>query len=130
MLLHRAAQIADEAISKAIAEHDTMERTHRVTPRQAVVLWVVSQSNNPSQNHLVERTGIDRSTVADMVRRLVERKMIARSRCKTDARRYELRPTTFGQDALDLAIKADASCGQKIDALVDGIDGLAIRDEV
>ena len=65
-LLHRAGQCADELFASQIKESD-------LTPRQFVVLMAVAGSEEPSQTTLVQKTGIDRSTIADIVRRLVER---------------------------------------------------------
>ena len=65
-LLHRAGQCADELFASQVKESD-------LTPRQFVVLTAVAGIEEPSQTTLVQKTGIDRSTVADIVRRLVER---------------------------------------------------------
>jgi hypothetical protein len=63
-LLHRAAQCADCIFSEEIAGTD-------LTPRQYTVLAVIADKEGLSQTELVMRTGIDRSTVADMIKRLV-----------------------------------------------------------
>lgn len=71
-----------------------------LTPTQAMVLSaVVSFLGTPSQTDVVDVTGIDRSTVADVVRRLVARGMLTRRRT-ADRRRYALALTASGFKAL------------------------------
>lgn len=72
-LLHRAGQCADEVFSICLADSS-------MTPRQYAVLKAVEVSVDPSQTTLVDITGIDRSTTADIVRRLVERGYVQRRR--------------------------------------------------
>src|SRR5262245_8283548 len=61
-LLHRAGQCASDIFQGEMATGD-------LTPRQYAVLVAVSQNEGLSQTHLVEKTGVDRSTLADIVRR-------------------------------------------------------------
>ena len=65
-LLHRAGQRADELFSATMGESD-------LTPRQFAVLKTVAKSEDLSQTALVQQTGIDRSTLADIVRRLIKK---------------------------------------------------------
>jgi len=95
-LLHRAGQCADEFFSASL-QSDVM------TPRQYAVLRAVAKTDEPSQNDVVATTGIDRSTIADIARRLVQRGWIQRRRTRHDARMYALKLTTKGQAALDAA---------------------------
>ena len=53
-----------------------------LTPRQLAVLITVSQTEGQSQTGLVERTGIDRSTMADIVRRMQRKGLLKRRRTK------------------------------------------------
>lgn len=92
-LLHRAGQCADELFSSTIGPG-------HLTPRQYEVLRTVIQSDEPSQTYLVAKTGIDRSTLADIVRRLVNRGLLQRSRTRKDARMYAVRVTQAGELAL------------------------------
>lgn len=92
-LLHRAGQRADEIFADSIGKSD-------LTPRQFAVLKAVAETEEPSQTTLVEMTGIDRSTLADIVRRLVDRRLLQRRRTRHDARMYALRLTAGGQSAL------------------------------
>lgn len=95
-LLHRAGQCADELFAKKIGKTD-------LTPRQFAVLVVISKSEDLSQTALVDATGIDRSTLADIVRRLVERGLVARKRTKQDARMYAVRLSAAGRHAIEAA---------------------------
>lgn len=92
-LLHRAGQRADELFAENVGKID-------ITPRQFAVLKAVGESDEPSQTLLVTRTGIDRSTLADIVRRLVERGMLQRRRTRHDARMYAVKLTSSGQSAV------------------------------
>ena len=92
-LLHRASQIAEERLTRALGDTD-------VTPRQLAVLAVIADGEGPSQTDIVEATGIDRSTMADIVWRLVDRKLASLRRSKRDARAYALRVTDGGRRVL------------------------------
>ena len=72
-LLHRAGQCADELFATNVGTSD-------LTPRQFAVIKAVEASEEPSQTMLVEKTGIDRSTLADIVRRLVAKGLLQRKR--------------------------------------------------
>ncbi len=95
-LLHRAGQVADEMFSEEMQGSD-------LTPRQFAVLRVLQRLETASQTDIVNGTGIDRSTLADIVKRLVARGLIARRRSKADARAYAVRLTQAGRDALKAA---------------------------
>lgn len=106
-LLHRAGQCADELFT-------TIGGADQLTPRQYEVLRTVAISDEPSQTYLVSRTGIDRSTLADIVRRLVERGLLQRSRTRHDARRYVVSLTTAGESALERAGPAVATTNERL----------------
>ncbi len=88
-LLHRAGQCAAEVFQTELGSGD-------VTPRQYAVLVTVSQNEGLSQTHLVERTGIDRSTLADIVRRMLKKGLLQRRRTREDARAYAVKLTEEG----------------------------------
>jgi MarR family transcriptional regulator, temperature-dependent positive regulator of motility len=94
-LLHRAGQ------SAAVIFHG--EITSGLTPRQLAVLMTVAQNEGLNQSELVDGTGIDRSTLADIVRRLVERGLLHRRRTRADARAYAVKLTKDGRRVLDRA---------------------------
>jgi len=95
-LLHRAGQVADEMFSEEMHGSD-------LTPRQFAVLRVLQRLETASQTDIVNETGIDRSTLADIVKRLVSRGLIGRRRSKADARAYAVRLTPAGREALKSA---------------------------
>ena len=92
-LLHRANQIATERFAESLGDGD-------LTARQVQVLAAIDANEGLSQTGIVAATGIDRSTLADIVRRLSKRKQIERKRSKDDARAYMVRLTEAGRKAL------------------------------
>ncbi len=84
------------------------KKSKDLTPRQFAVLLTVTQNDNISQIGLVEKTGIDRSTLADLVKRLVDRGFLQRKRTKEDARANALRISANGRRALSASQVAAA----------------------
>ena len=78
-LLHRAGQFAGDVFVSEMGDDG-------LTPRQYAVLVAVAESEGLSQTDLVGRTGVDRSTLADIVRRMIKKGLISRQRTKRDAR--------------------------------------------
>jgi MarR family transcriptional regulator, temperature-dependent positive regulator of motility len=74
-----------------------------LTPRQLAVLLTVANNEGLSQTGLVDRTGIDRSTLADIVRRMQKKGLLQRRRTKEDARAYAVRLTDEGRRVLRTA---------------------------
>jgi DNA-binding MarR family transcriptional regulator len=110
-LLHRAVQCAEDLF------HGEMHRED-LTPRQLAVLIVVVEQEGLSQTGLVQRTGIDRSTVADMVRRMQRKGLLQRRRTKADARAYAIKITDEGRRTLHAAELITRRVDQRIlDAL-------------
>jgi DNA-binding MarR family transcriptional regulator len=105
-LLHRAGQCAGDVFQ-------TEMRTEDLTPRQFAVLVAVSENEGLSQTNLVEMTGIDRSTLADIIRRMLKKGLVQRRRTKEDARAYAVKLTEEGrrilQAAEPMAKKVDAT---------------------
>ncbi|MFM9941619.1 MAG: MarR family winged helix-turn-helix transcriptional regulator [Hyphomicrobiaceae bacterium] len=95
-LLHRASQICSERFARTIGDSN-------LTPRQLIVLSIVDTDPGISQTAIVTATGIDRSTLADIVRRLVQRRLLTRRRSKIDARAYVINLTTEGRSVLATA---------------------------
>jgi DNA-binding MarR family transcriptional regulator len=92
-LLHRAGQQAELLFAAEVG-------TDGITPRQFAVLLALDANEDISQTGLVEATGIDRSTLADVVRRLVGKGLAQRKRTRLDARMYAVRLTARGREAL------------------------------
>src|SRR5262245_49217276 len=95
-LLHRASQAVEDVFSAEM-------KIERLTPRQLAVLTTVAQDEGLSQTGIVDRTGIDRSTMADIVSRLQRKGLLQRWRTKEDARAYAVRLTDAGRRALRTA---------------------------
>ncbi|MGL4396572.1 MAG: MarR family winged helix-turn-helix transcriptional regulator [Hyphomicrobium sp.] len=74
-----------------------------LTPRQYAVLVTVSQNEGLSQTHLVDKTGIDRSTLADIVRRMLKKGLLQRRRTREDARAYAVKLSDEGWRVLKSA---------------------------
>ena len=74
-----------------------------LTQRQYTVLAAVDGNDGVSQTDLVKITGIDRSTLADLISRLVAQGYLQRKRCKDDARTNNVRLTAAGRRTLQSA---------------------------
>jgi DNA-binding MarR family transcriptional regulator len=116
-LLHRAGQCAGDIFQSEMASGD-------LTPRQFAVLVAVSQDEGLSQTSLVKKTGIDRSTLADIVRRMLRKNLLQRRRTKDDARAYSVKLTDAGREALE---KYEPTV-EKVDATVLSVLPEASRD--
>ncbi|MFN3867599.1 MAG: MarR family winged helix-turn-helix transcriptional regulator [Hyphomicrobiaceae bacterium] len=88
-LLHRAGQRAADIFQSKMGDTD-------LTPRQYAVLLTVAGNEGLSQTHLVDKTGIDRSTLADIVRRMLKKGLLQRRRTREDARAYAVKLTEEG----------------------------------
>ena len=92
-LLHRALQIA-------LDYHTEAAGTDGLTQRQFAVLAAAGASEGLTQSDLVRATGIDRSTLADLVARMIRKGLLARERSPTDARANSVRLSEAGRVAL------------------------------
>ncbi len=93
-LLHRASQRASEIFALETRDFD-------LTARQYAVITTVAQHEGLSQTDLVRLTGIDRSTLADVVHRLLRRGIIQRERTMEDGRTYAVSLSAEGRELLD-----------------------------
>ena len=110
-LLHRAGQCAVDMFAAEA-------RNSGLTPRQFAVLTVVAEEEGLTQTDLVERTGIDRSTLADIVARMLARGLIQRRRAKDDARAYAIKLSPQGARALRDAQPGATAADQKLLAML------------
>ncbi len=92
-LLKRVVQLAADL-------HAARGGRKGLTERQFTVLSSLSENEGTSQADLVRRTGIDRSTLADLARRLEKKGLLTRRRCRHDRRAYQLFLTAQGRKAL------------------------------
>jgi DNA-binding MarR family transcriptional regulator len=95
-LLHRALQLALDIYALD-------SESGALTQRQFAVLCAVADDEGLSQTGLVRATGIDRSTLADMVARMIAKGLLARERSVADARANTVRLTEYGRTILDAA---------------------------
>lgn len=72
-------------------------------PRQFSVLINVFQNPGMSQTALVEASGIDRSTLTEVLKRMIDRGMISKSRAEADQRTNSLFLTDEGLAVLESA---------------------------
>ncbi len=93
-LLRRCNQYAFDLYTQEVGSSE-------LTPRQFAVLLTVEQNEGLSQTDLVRRTGIDRSTLADMISRLLKRSLLSRKRTESDARANSVSITADGRRALN-----------------------------
>ena len=106
-LLRRAQQYANDLYTQEVG-------TDGLTPRQFAVLHAVDLHEGLSQTQLVRETGIDRSTLADMISRMLRKDLLARKRTEDDARANSVRITPAGRKALRAAMPAVTKSEQKI----------------
>lgn len=106
-LLHRALQLALD-IYALDAESGGL------TQRQFAVLCAVADDEGLSQTGLVRATGIDRSTLADMVARMIAKGLLARERSAADARANTVRLTELGRAALNAASPRVEAADQRL----------------
>ncbi len=92
-LLHRVLQIALDIYNEEAGEG-------ALTQRQYAVLKALDSSDGLSQTDLVRLTGIDRSTLADLVARMLTKGLLKRERSTTDARANLVQLDDAGRVAL------------------------------
>ena len=92
-LLHRVLQLA-------LDFHAEASGATGLTQRQYTVLAAAGAADGVSQSDLVRATGIDRSTLADLVARMLAKGLLERERSATDARANTVRLSASGKAAL------------------------------
>ncbi len=121
-LIHRALQLALDIYAEEAGPDG-------LTQRQFAVLEAVSQQSGLTQTDLVRATGIDRSTLADLVARMTTKGLLERERSTVDARAKAVSLSAAGQAALDEARPRVEAADKRILALLpkrkrDGFLGL------
>ncbi|WP_298723399.1 MarR family transcriptional regulator [uncultured Ferrovibrio sp.] len=96
-LLRRCQQLAVDLYTMEVGADG-------LTPRQFALLLAIHQRAGISQVDLVRETGIDRSTVAEMVARLIKRGLLVRQRTEADRRTNALALTPEGERQLLAAV--------------------------
>lgn len=92
-LLRRVDQCATQLYTNETADND-------LTLRQLAILTAISLQEDLSQTDLVAITGIDRSTVAGIVSRLIRKGLLDRKRSPVDGRAYCVRLSKRGAKAI------------------------------
>jgi DNA-binding MarR family transcriptional regulator len=80
--------------------------SRELTKQQFTLLCALEHNEGASQTTLVEITGIDRSTLAEMVRRMLERGLLSRERTEEDQRANAIAISPSGRKALRSARNA------------------------
>src|SRR3569833_1951781 len=80
--------------------------SRELTKQQFTLLCALEHNDGASQTILVEITGIDRSTLAEMVRRMLERGLLSRERTEEDQRANAVAISPSGRKALRAARNA------------------------
>ncbi len=93
-LLHRALQLALDVYGEEVGQG-------ALTQRQYAVLAAVAADEGLTQTDLVRATGIDRSTLADMIARMIDKDYLGRERSSIDARAKTVRLSEKGRAALE-----------------------------
>ncbi|MGF7160691.1 DNA-binding MarR family transcriptional regulator [Rhodoligotrophos appendicifer] len=106
-LIKRAAQFA----TTLFGDHNGYSG---LTHRQFTVLLAVAQNEGASQTQLVRATGIDRSTLADLVARLLKNGLLQRKRTREDGRTNTIKLSAAGRRALQSAQPGAMAVEQKM----------------
>lgn len=97
-LAHRISQFGNARLQCKVDGHD-------LTARQAQVLAAIAEHDGASQTALVYATGVDRSTMAELIRRLEHQGLVKRKRSNADARAYVVGLTSKGVKAASAGAK-------------------------
>ncbi|NBB52596.1 MarR family transcriptional regulator [Rhizobium sp. CRIBSB] len=110
-LMHRALQLALDIYADEVGSAGP-------TQRQFAVLEAVSARSGLTQTDLVKATGIDRSTLADLVARMTAKGLLARERSTLDARAKAVTLSADGLAVLEAARPAVAAADKRIMGLL------------
>lgn len=110
-LMHRALQLALDIYAEELGSDGP-------TQRQFAVMEAVSVKEGLTQTDLVKATGIDRSTLADLVARMTTKGLLTRERSTLDARAKAVRLSPEGQVLLESARPRVEAADRRIMALL------------
>jgi DNA-binding MarR family transcriptional regulator len=110
-LIHRALQLALDVYAEETGPDG-------LTQRQFAVLEAVSHKAGLTQTDLVRATGIDRSTLADLVARMTTKGLLDREKSTIDARAKAVRLSPAGEAALEAARPRVEAADKRIMALL------------
>ncbi len=106
-LLHRMLQQALDIYAEEVGSDGP-------TQRQFAVLSAVARNEGLTQTGLVRATGIDRSTLADLVARMMAKGLLARERSAEDGRANAVRLTDEGRACLERATPQVRAADERI----------------
>ena len=106
-LLHRALQLALDFYAEEAAPGAP-------TQRQYAVLSAVAAKDGRTQTELVRATGIDRSTLADLVARMIGKDLLVRERSSSDGRANAVHLSEAGRAALAAAAPGVANADARL----------------
>src|SRR5258708_12915675 len=92
-LIRRCAQYFGDLYAHEAGSND-------LTKQQYTLLAALEHNDGVSQTALVEITGIDRSTLAEMVRRMLDKGLLSRERTEEDQRANAVAISPSGRKAL------------------------------
>jgi MarR family transcriptional regulator, temperature-dependent positive regulator of motility len=110
-LMHRALQLALDVYAEEMGADG-------LTQRQFAVLEAAAEKSGLTQTELVRMTGIDRSTLADLVARMTTKGLLERERSTLDARAMAVRVSTQGLVRLEAARPRVEAADKRIMALL------------
>jgi DNA-binding MarR family transcriptional regulator len=122
-LLKRAAQYSNLIYMGEVGKSG-------LTHRQFTVLLAVDANDGKSQTELVKLTGIDRSTLADLVARLLAQGYLQRKRTKDDGRTNSIRITTVGKKMLKMAQPGADEVDKQLLSLIPSSDRKSFIDNL
>jgi DNA-binding MarR family transcriptional regulator len=105
--IKRIAPFFGAALHQACQRYDTAfgdKLKGVVTVPQLMILLAVMDHDGESHTRLVEVTGIDRSTLSDVARRMIKKGWLKRKRTKADARAYAVEITADGRKIVSKAM--------------------------
>jgi MarR family transcriptional regulator, temperature-dependent positive regulator of motility len=112
-LMHRVLQLALDIYAEETGPG-------ALTQRQYAVLTAVASNEGLTQTDLVKATGIDRSTLADMVARMITKGFLERERSSLDGRANTVRLTEAGRAELESARPRVEAADKRILGLLPG----------
>jgi DNA-binding MarR family transcriptional regulator len=122
-LLKRAAQYSNLIYMGEVGKSG-------LTHRQFTVLLAVDANDGKSQTELVKLTGIDRSTLADLVARLLAQGYLQRKRTKDDGRTNAIRITAIGKKMLKMAQPGADEVDKQLLSLIPSADRKSFLDNL
>ena len=92
-LIRRCQQFYGDLYAREVGSRE-------LTKQQFILLAALEKHDGASQTTLVEVTGIDRSTLAEMVRRMLDKGLLSRERTEEDQRANAVAISAAGRKAL------------------------------